>query len=242
MAKSKNNINFNNITAETLEALSRYNVAYMKTCDLVARKKAETKTAIQKYESDVKEYKATTLAVLADGSVNPEYSLEKFDKEKAAELARINAWFEAETEPLKEEFKPATKLVNKDIYYAYALTMQRGSGSRGEYVVYDKDGNVKAKYAVKQSFNALIAEFLRNMGCVTDNPKAIEKVAQNLANRCGGMRKANDKTYLKLQGTSEFRTKVVLALLQYVVLERKALIQNDDYTLRRNIPTENTEA
>ena len=221
------------MNVSALSMLSDFHKSYKEICKLTAEKKEKTR----KVEEKIAKYKSENKPELEDGSINPNYSLSKFE----VELGKIKAEYDAAVKPLREAMSPAQKLVDKDMYYAYAVSMTKGSlSSTGSIKVPSKKGDVT--YTVKQSYQAQVLEFLRSLGLLVDNKTAMEKCAKSLAFRCGGMLKDNNGNYLKLRNVSGFNQIMILAFLQYAIVDRKALIVNEDNTLSRNIPTEEAVA
>ena len=196
-------INLNTMNTTTLSILSDFHKSYKEICRLTAEKKEKTR----KVQEEMEAYKANNKPELEDGSINPKYSLSKFE----TALGKIKAEYDAAVKPYREAMSPAMKLIDKDMYYAYAVSMAKGSlSSTGSVKVPSKKGDVT--YTVKVSYQAQVLEFLRNLGLLVDNKTALEKCAKSLALRCGGMLKDNNGNYLKLRNVSGFNQIMIPAV------------------------------
>ena len=219
-------INLNNMNTSILSILSQYHIAYMAICEYSRQKKE----ALKKVEAEIEKYKSENKPELEDGSINPDYSLSKFEKE----IGRITTWYEGVTAPLKEQQKPALKLVDSDCYYAYAVSMLKGSlSSTGTIEIPSKKG--KTSFTVKKSYLQQVRKFLMDMGIDASNDTALDKCAKSLALRCGGMLKDNSGNYLKLRNQSGFNQIMILAFLQYAIVDRRSLIIKADNSLAINL-------
>ena len=222
-------INLATINESALQALSSFHVAYKAICEYSRQKKE----ALKKVDSELESYKST------HDKSEKDYvdKLAEFDRKKGA----ILNWYEDITKPLKEAQKPALSLVDVDVYYAYCVAMLKGNHSAtGKLDISTK--SEKKSYTVTKSYMRSVVEWLERMGCsALDNDTALKKVGQSLAIRCGGMMKDNKGEYLKLRNNSNFRSILVLAFLQYAIIDRKAIIVKADNTLVLN-KGENTEA
>lgn len=213
-------INLNTLTSTTLNILSEYHIAYKAICEYDRQKKEQLK----KIHAEQDEYVKTH-----DPEKDKTYSLEKFIQAEA----KVQAWYKSVTDPLKEQQKPALALVDKDIYYAYSIAMLKGSlTSKGKLAI-GKTG--EKTFEVGVSYQKQIEGFLVDMGCSNLTENTLRKTAQAIAIRCGGMMKDNKGEYLKLRNVSNFRNILILAFLQYAIIDRRALVVNADNTLSRNL-------
>ena len=220
-------INLNNINTTTLSMLSKFHIAYKAICEYSRQRK----NYLKKVEAEIEKYKAENKPEREDGSMNPEYSLSQFEQK----IGKVNAWYDRVTEPLKEDQKEAMSLVDKDLYYAYIVAMTKGDiASRGTITLTDNKGKVTGTYTATRSYKQQIREFLETMGLDADNQTALEKCAKSLSLRCGGMLKDNKGNYLKVRNLSGFNQILILAFLQYAIVDRRSFIINADNSLAIN--------
>jgi len=221
-------INFATINEESLKAFSDFNLAFHKLRELrevykiESGKIAEKKTSILKARDEE----------LAEGrplaDVLVKWSTVEVDNAQRA----LDNKYENDCKPYKDMKKSAMELVDVNLYYGYVLAQNKGSlDSKGAITL--KKGKNTETITVEKGYKTIIGEFLGNIGCTkTDDDKALSKFVQTMAVRTSGMIKCNKgDDYVKVKSASQYNELFMANFLQFLVVERGLLVQNDDFSL-----------
>ena len=233
MAKSKRNVNVNLgvINTETMEALSKYNVA---RCELIRLREGK-KEELAKVDAEIKKIKEDRSEAIKNGMPRDE-AIAKFD------LLPLNNKRQAIDEKFRNDCKPhnaskkeALELVPDSIYYAYVLAMDSfGDLSKTGTLVTkrDRSGAVKESVKVEKPIKALVKEFALKVGLGNaDNESAIDKFAACIVNWTNGMIKSNKADeFLRTKSANQYKELFLCSFLKYG-FDKNVFILNEDNTV-----------
>ena len=221
-------INFATINEESLKAFSDFNLAFHKLRELRDAYKAESAKIAEKRASII-EQRDNALAEGRDrDTVLAQFSTLEVDNQQRA----LDTKYENDCKPFKELKKKAMELVDVNLYYGYLLAQKNGSlDSKGTITV--KKGKNTESVTIDKGYKTIISEFLDTIGCTkTDCESAVSKFVQTMAVRTSGMIKCNKgDDYVKVKSATQYNELFMANFLQFLVVERGLLTQNDDFSL-----------
>ena len=222
------NINLRTINSETLEMFSNFNVAFMTLRKLREQYKADS-AIIEEERAKILENRKNDLdAGIPLDTVLVKWSTVEVDKKQTA----LDNKYEADCAPHKEAKKQAMALLDPNLYYGYLLAQQKGSlASKGTVTL--KKGKKSEEIDLDKSYVDMIKAFLVSIDAGhSDDVKAVSKLANILAVRTSGMIKANKGTdYVKTKSATQYNELLLCNLLQYMVVDKAILVQQDDFSL-----------
>ena len=224
------NINFRNIKADYVSMFSQFNAAFRNLQTLREQYKADCVSIEEKRSKILEERnKAIDDGMSADDAYR-KYSLVEVDREQN----KRDLQYENDCKPWKESKKAAMDLLDDDLYLGYLLAQSKGSlASKGSVTI--KKGKKLEKHELDKSYVDMIKAFLAEIGAGhADNDKAVSKVANIIAVRTSGMIKCNKGTdYIKVKSATQYKELALCVLLQYLVIDKGILVQQDNYTLAK---------
>ena len=222
------NINLRTINADTMDMLSRFNVAHMTLRKLREKFKADMSVLEGEKDKILENRKNDLDAGIPLEKVLVKWSTVEVDKK----IAVLEDQYEKDCEPHKSAKKDAMSLLDPDLYYGYLLAQQKGSlASKGAITL--KKGKGTQTIELEKSYVGMIKQFLVDIGAGhADNDKAVSKLANILSVRTSGMIKANKGVdYVKTKSATQYNELLLCNLLQYMVVDKGILVQADDFTL-----------
>ena len=221
-------INFATINKDSLKALSDFNLAFHKLRELREVYKAESAKIAEKRASII-EQRDNALAEGRDrDTVLAQFSTLEVDNQQRA----LDTKYENDCKPFKDMKKSAMELVDVNLYYGYLLAQKNGSlDSKGSITI--KKGKNSNRITIDKGYKTIISEFLDTIGCTkTDCETAVSKFVQTMAVRTSGMIKCNKGAdYVKVKSASQYNELFMANFLQFLVVERGLLVENDDFSL-----------
>lgn len=210
MSKS---INANTITPEAISLLSAYNQATLVLRNLAVEHKAKEEELKDKLAGIIEERQKALDAGKNIDTVAEEFSL--VDAEKAITAEAIA--YKAACEPWRAAQRNARKLVPKDIYESYTAAYEKG-----QVAAYEAD----------------VKNFLSSLGISVPTTAQLNKVARQFVVRTSGARRANQKAaeqghYITAKSKVQYSDIFMLAILEWLVTDKKVLKVLPDSTLVR---------
>ena len=224
-------VNFGTINVETLETLSKWNVAKSELSKLKAKFDVDVKPLNEEINK-IKENRKIDM----DAGIPIDDVLRKWPTESVnAKIAALEAQYKKDCEPHKEAQKAACAMIDDVMYYAYVLSMKKGDcGATGKIMV--KKGKKEEEWTLEKSFKGHISDYLEKIGCYTDNATALSKFADIMKTRTSGTVKSNkDGEYVKAKSASQFKDLFIRNFLQYVVVDKGVVTVNEDNTLSMTV-------
>lgn len=229
---STKRINFATINPATIETFSKFNVAYWALRALRDTYKAES-SKIEEEKAKILENRKSDLdAGLPLNEVIVKWSTVEVERKQNA----LDVKYEKDCAPHKESQSECMKLVNSDLYYGYVLAQKNGSlNSKGSITI--KKGKSTEEHELEKSYSAMIEDFLVGIGCSkTDDAKALSKFVQTMAVRTSGMVQCNKgENYVKVKSASQYNKLFMLNFLQYLVVERSVLVEDEQHNLTMKV-------
>lgn len=221
-------INFSTLNATVIDTFSKFNQAYWALRALRDEYKAESDKIQAEKDIIIENRKNDLDAGISLNDVLVKWSTLEVDKKQAA----LDAKYEKDCAPHKEAQVECMKLVDSDLYYGYILAQRKGSfATKGSVTI--KKGKSTEEHELDKSYKDIIEEFLIKIGCSkVDDDKALSKFVNAMAVRTSGMVQCNKgENYVKVKSATQYNRLFMLNFLEYLVVERKILIQADDKTL-----------
>ena len=222
-------INFSALKDSFVTMLSNYNVALYTISDLRAEYKAD-KEVIENKLDNLKEARQKAL----DEGMAQDEAIKKYDiLPLMQELAAREEKFKADVKPYNESIKALQKDIPDDLYIAYLVSVDKGTT--------ESKGKVKVGKKVVEldlSFKGMVYDFLTKIGAGnTDNDTALNKYANELVVKVGGLRKSTklENGYVQAKKKAEYKDLFIRAILQTLVIDKRVLTMAEDYTLSKTV-------
>lgn len=225
-------INFATINETALESFSAFNVAYWELRKLRDNYKVES-AKIEDEKAKILENRKTDLdAGLPLSEVLVKWSTVEVERKQNI----LDSQYEKDCEPHKNSQSKAMELISADLYYGYVLAQKNGSlNSKGTITI--KKGKSTEELELEKAYSAMIKDFLVEIGCSkVDDEKALNKFVNTMAVRTSGMVQCNKgDNYVKVKSASQYNRLFMLNFLQYLVVERGLLIEDEQHNLTMKV-------
>ena len=222
------NIIMNTINSEFISSVSDFNVARYEISRLYGIRRKEEEKA-NELEKAVRENRQKAI----EGGMSLDDAISRYPMTEADSIRiKAKAAFETAAEPFQKMKREAFKAVPDSIYYAYALTIEKGMLDAKGILRIQKGKSIEER-KVERSFKAEIRDFLVSIGAgMTDNETALNKCAEALRTWTAGAVNDNksDSQLLKAKGKNLFREQFLRAFIQYGV-SRNYLVVNANHTV-----------
>ena len=210
----KNSVHAWTINKASIGTLSKYNEAVLVLRGLAEEFKGKMdKLSTQKEEILTARQEALDKGASVD-KVAQEFSIVEIDK--AINAAQVD--YKAKCEPWRKAQADARKMIPKDIYISYKAAYEKGSLNG-----YAND----------------IKDFLSTLGITANSIQALNKLARTFVARTSGARRASAKkaaegNYISEKSKVQYADIFMLAMLQWLVTDKKVLKVLPDNTLVKN--------
>lgn len=205
-------INYNTLNQETISNMSEYHVAYKKLAEL----REQYRNDRDKIQSAINKKIADRDKELKRGSITADEAAEKYDvADLNRQLAALREQNRKDCKPWQESMRSSQKdLCPEYLFKGYELTMNKGEMTH---------------------LNKACQKYLETIGATNPGGTAVSKFATQLAIWVGGKIEARGKRgeghYVVNKDERNFSKLFVLSLLEFLVVDRKVLIVNEDNTL-----------
>ena len=222
------NIILNSVSDSFISSVSDFNVARYEISRLYGIRRKEEEKA-NEIEKSVRENRQKAI----EGGMSLDDAISRYPMTEADSIRiKAKADFETAAEPFQKMKREAFQSVPDSVYYAYALTIEKGMLDAKGILRIQKGKSVEER-KVDRSFKSEIREFLVSIGAgMTDNETALNKCAEALRTWTAGAVNDNksDSQLLKAKGKNLFREQFLRAFIQYGV-SRNYLVVNADHTV-----------
>jgi len=209
------NINASTITDNAISMLSSYNQA-----TLILRKLAndykEANSALLAQKDELLEKRDNALKEGASiDRVSVEFSTVDIDRQ----IRALSEKYKADCEPWRAAQRNARKLIPKDVYASY------------------QDAYAKGKIS---AYEADVKNFLASLGVQIPTTAQLNKLARLFVVRTSGSRRASSKKaeeghYISEKSKVQYADIFMLAILEWLVTDKKVLVVLPDSTLVRKV-------
>jgi len=212
MSKS---INATTITDKAISMLSSYNQAVFELRKLSEKNKAD-KAVLEEKKNDLLDRRSKALEEgVSIDKVAVQFSTVEVDNE----IRALAEKYKADCEPWRAGQRNARKLIPKDVYESY------------------KDAYAKGKI---NAYEADVKNFLTSLGVQIPTPAQLNKLARLFVVRTSGARragssKAAEGNYISEKSKVQYGDIFMLAILQWLVADKKVLEILPDNTLVRKV-------
>lgn len=210
MSKS---INAGTIKAEAITMLSAYNQATLVLRQLAAKNKVEKESLENKRTEILEARQEAAKNGMKDDEITSTFSLVKVDNE----IRALAEKYRKECEPWKKALANGRKLIPNDLYESYKVGYNKGQIDQ---------------YGIN------IRTFLKAIGIEIPTVQAESKLARTLIVRTSGARKATSKKaeqghYISEKSKAQYADLFMLAILEWLVVDKKVLKVESDNTLTK---------
>lgn len=206
-------INASTLKADVLAKLSSYNQATLVLRNLAEAFKADNEALFNK-KAEILEARQTALDEgKSVDEVTAEFSIIEVDKEINARAEK----YKSDCEPWRTAQRNARNLIPKDIYKSYVEAFTKG--------------NIN-------NYMSDVKTFLLNLGIQVPTVAQLNKVSRQFVIRTSGARRASSKkaaegNYISEKSKVQYADLFMLAVLQWLVADKKVLKVLSDNTLVR---------
>lgn len=207
------NINANTITDEAITMLSKYNQATLVLRNLADKFKEENSKLMEAKDKILEERQKALDEGKSVDQVTQEYSVIEADKA----IKALNEQYKKDCEPWRNAQRDTRKLVSKDIYVSYTEAF-----AKGKLTAYEAD----------------VKNYLSSLGIQVPTAAQLTKIAKVFVVRTSGARRASSKKaaeghYISEKSKVQYADIFMLAILEWLVTEKKVLKVLPDNTLVR---------
>lgn len=229
----KTTINYTQMNPEVLEALGEFR----KNTAAINVERASARTEIKAIEAEIADLEAEQDEFVKAGHSIDE-ALEKYDTLSLNnKINAIEVALKDKVKELEEGRKDAFGLVSDEMYYAYAVAIQKMNlGAKGSVTI------GKKTYNTKSSFKQECLNFAYGLGVVPEasedkiKEKSVRGISEAMYAIVGARKNSkygidDEGRMLKADGRKAFAERVIMGFIDYLVAVKKVVNVTDDGTL-----------